>query len=462
MLVMRTLRLRSVFATILTAAAGTAACGGTAGSPSSDGGPPGTGPTTPGYTSACPVGSLVQVIVAEPPLDYIAFRTEEGGRPPGVDAGADAGSPNFTDGESKGTACKTATDAAACQAKLAALRANGTNCSPDGSSITGYSCATYLVYTRGDTVGFAATAAEQTALIGHVDSAGEAIALAGLGGYTVVCGGTPPASEYKETADGFEVIVQKFENCGKTRDKITLQITRDGKVRETAKESLEASGVPCAIGGRRPDGIELPGSRCADPVGAFLSDVCGLELAAVSAFVELERELRASGAPEDLLQRLRIAARDEVRHARTTRDLARSFGANPERPKLAARRREPRPLFEVALENAREGQVRETYAALAAHWQAENAADPRLRSAMVQIAKEETSHAELSWDLAAWLESHLSVDERTALEQARIEARHTLAGELAVEPGDTLSRIAGLPTARTALDLLARLDAALA
>jgi len=59
-------------------------------------------------------------------------------------------------------------------------------------------------------------------------------------------------------------------------------------------------------------------------------------------------------------------------------------------------------LVDVALENAVEGCVRETYGALIATRQAEAASDPVVRRAMRKIAADETAHAALSWDVASF------------------------------------------------------------
>jgi hypothetical protein len=64
-------------------------------------------------------------------------------------------------------------------------------------------------------------------------------------------------------------------------------------------------------------------------------------------------------------------------------------------------------LRELAVENAREGCVRETYGALIALHQAEHAVSAELREAFAAIADDEIAHAALSWDLARWFERRL-------------------------------------------------------
>src|SRR5262249_806141 len=147
------------------------------------------------------------------------------------------------------------------------------------------------------------------------------------------------------------------------------------------------------------------------------------------AFRRLARELRAHGAPRALVRRAEKAARDEIRHARATAALARRHGGRPAKPRVAPRK--IRSLARIARENAIEGCARETFGALVATGQAEAARDPRIRKAMRTIARDETSHAALAWDVARWIEPRLRPATRARLAQARRDALSTLEAELA-------------------------------
>jgi hypothetical protein len=114
--------------------------------------------------------------------------------------------------------------------------------------------------------------------------------------------------------------------------------------------------------------------------------------------------------------RLRRAARDEIRHARTMRAEARRHGAAP--AGIEVRRPAPRTLFELAVENAREGCVAETFAALVAHVQAARCSSPRAGRQFAQIAEDETRHAELAWDLHLAMRGELGDDDRSRLDGA--------------------------------------------
>jgi hypothetical protein len=185
-----------------------------------------------------------------------------------------------------------------------------------------------------------------------------------------------------------------------------------------------------------------------DTLGRFFAGIAHLEAASVPAFEILEAELRALGAPSELVARARRSRDDEVRHAATMTALARRFGATP-----ADVRVEPRPLrtlYEVALDNAVEGCVRESYGALVATHQAMAASDDEVRAAMIEIAEDETNHAALSWQIAAWAAPRLSPIERAAVERARGEAITALRIESRVGPAEEVATVAGMPRAAAA------------
>lgn len=139
-----------------------------------------------------------------------------------------------------------------------------------------------------------------------------------------------------------------------------------------------------------------------------------------------------------------------------TAKMARRFGA--EAPAVEMMPTAKRSAFAIALENATEGCVRETYAALVAHRQALAAEDDAIRCMMQVIAIDETRHAGLAWDVAAWLEPQLTADEREIVDEARRRTIASLRAELAVEPVVDLRTRAGMPRAAEAIALLDSLD----
>ena len=119
-----------------------------------------------------------------------------------------------------------------------------------------------------------------------------------------------------------------------------------------------------------------------------------------------------------------------------------------------------RSLVEVAADNAAEGCVRETFGALVATLQARRAADPIVRNAMRSIAIDETRHAALSWELAAWAHARMS-----PLERRRVAAHAREAAErfvAAVDHPEAVHRVAGMPRPDEAHALFVALQNALA
>lgn len=209
-------------------------------------------------------------------------------------------------------------------------------------------------------------------------------------------------------------------------------------------------------GGRRPEGL-AERSQCHDEsaVAAYFANMAHLEAASVDAFDILAAELAAHGAPRSLRRAAARAAADEVRHARVMASFARRAGARIQRPRVR-RPPSPRRLLDVALENAREGCVRETYGALVALWQTHHATEPKVRSAFDMIARDEARHAALSWRVASWAHSRLSDTERERVEAALTATVADLFAELRVGPPPELTTL-GLPSAPMAVALFSDL-----
>jgi hypothetical protein len=208
--------------------------------------------------------------------------------------------------------------------------------------------------------------------------------------------------------------------------------------------------------GRLPAGFRPSPARAEDELGRFFGEAAELEAASVHAFRILANELRALEAPDHLVHAARLAAADEIRHARATTRLARRFGADPIEVRISAR--PLRPLGEVALENAVEGCVGETWGAMLADWQARSAADPGIRSTMAAIAPDENRHAELAWAVDAWVATQLRPDAYARVVAARRLAARTLRHELLLDPPDILVDRAGLPSAAEAKSLYQRIE----
>lgn len=194
----------------------------------------------------------------------------------------------------------------------------------------------------------------------------------------------------------------------------------------------------------RPEGVGP------DALAAWLARAAHAEASSVKAFVSLALELERLGAPTALVDRARSAARDEVKHARMLGRLAGSRGGLPRRPTFTTT--PERSLVALAVENAVEGCVHETWAAMVAHHQAVHASDPEIRSAFATIAEDEARHGELAFAIDAWLAGRLTPAERSTVAAARASAIAGLIDGL-VEPLASVARAAGLPGADRSLSL---------
>lgn len=204
-----------------------------------------------------------------------------------------------------------------------------------------------------------------------------------------------------------------------------------------------------------PDATE----ESSDALGRWLARMAHAEAASVIAFRAIADELAMHGAPHALSERAREAAEDEVRHAAVMDALARARGAEPTAPRFSSI--EVRDLEALALENAVEGCVRETWAALEAACQARRATNPALRHAMAGIAEDEARHAQLSWDLDAWARTRLSPEALARVDAARRRAVEVLEHTVSTPRPEPLHALAGLPTPRASQRLLAELRRAL-
>lgn len=202
----------------------------------------------------------------------------------------------------------------------------------------------------------------------------------------------------------------------------------------------EGTGYEYFCEGRRPLG-HVAAESDGRSLGAYLGRCAHLEAASVAAFEELAAALEAAGAPLCLVSRCRSAAADERRHAALVGALARDRGV--EVP-TAERRPTTPTLAEIAIDNAREGCVLETWAALRAAWIAEHGEDPELRRVYAELAADEAEHAQLSWDLHQWLKGQISQEMSDAAESLLQASLETLPA-LALAQSEVSPRALGIP-----------------
>jgi hypothetical protein len=465
---MTSARLRAVFASAVAAALASsvvlAACGGSttldspdgstsdAGQVTSDGsvvttdGAVTDGAVTDGATAMfegafCGREAIVKGLEkAKPakPYDYLELRATEriftdGGYEP-VSSKAMA---------SVGTKCKTATDVDACNAAIdAAVSTKDLLRRPDDF----VAIAWYFVVQSGDKVEVLDTKAAVLAFLGTIDTPEEARLVVALDGYEVLCG---PNDVTPNGQGGFTVIAKKSTECLNQFNGYVLDVAPDATITEKQKVDLTDKDAGCAVAGRRPEGFRPGASAIAgeNEVLAYLGTMHALEAASVPAFLRLADELSAHGAPEALVRRAEEAARDEVRHAAGFAWLRGLYGANASPQPLIEIPNRVRSLEELAIENAVEGCVRETFGALVAGYQAEVASDGPVRRLFATVAEDETRHAELAWDLADWLDSRLGASARERVREARLRALDELVAQLAVAvPSEDLVHRCGMPS----------------
>jgi hypothetical protein len=294
-------------------------------------------------------------------------------------------------------------------------------------------------------------------LVEDLDTANEALLAAKTAGFEIACDN---ASRWavREMQGGFEVVATKQMGppggCGGLFElrRFLLFVDTQGTVTILDEELLERhQDDSCAIG-RRPPGLLSRASATNESLAEFFANVAHLEAASVEAFEMLARELTTHGAPGALVLAARRSRAEEVRHAELMGALSRRFGAVPR--EVAIEKRSPRPLFEVALDNAVEGCVRETFGALVATHQAMAARDEEVRRAMIEIAEDETRHAALSWQIAGWAEPRLSPAERATVDGARRDAVSALRIESRIGPADDVASMAGMPSATGASEMV--------
>jgi hypothetical protein len=415
------------------------------------------------FACEAPLPPVLDGVTPAQPTDYLELREQSWAR---EDSSGDAGGlpATGTAVASRGTACATAADKSACTTKLAALSLGGdqTGWLTDGDilgpGVAGSYKKQFLVFTRGDTVGALYNTGEVATFLGPIDTLEDARLLLATKNQALSCTSDPAKSGWRKNEDGsWELMIAGY-GCGTSiRYRIRYSVATNGTITEVSRDkALEGT----AVCGRRPEGLAVrpvAGGACTSLV-AHLVQNAYLEAASVVAFRRLELELRRFGAPERLVARTRRARVEEIDHARETARLARTHGGVV--PALDVKPMERRTLLAIALENAVEGCVRETYGALVAAFQAERCA-PELRPLHRRIAREEASHAELAHDVARWLDRKLTPSERAEVAAARARALADLLEEVRHEPAADVVRVAGLPTAAEARILAEGLDRAI-
>jgi hypothetical protein len=129
-----------------------------------------------------------------------------------------------------------------------------------------------------------------------------------------------------------------------------------------------------------------------------------MEHASIAAFARFSLQLLSLGAPPALVEACTRALADETAHTRLCFQLASAYAGHPVGP---GRLDVDRSLSATSLEEIvdlvlAEGCFGETSAALDALESADATADPVIRAAYEQIARDEQRHAELAFQFVRW------------------------------------------------------------
>lgn len=182
---------------------------------------------------------------------------------------------------------------------------------------------------------------------------------------------------------------------------------------DTARSVLVCQEI-CPVDGRRPPGLAPPSPRNNSTLGDHIATMAYHEAAAVYAFMQLAREMRAHGAPASLVRALERAAEDERRHAILCRAFAAAKGADAELPDVTPT--EVRSLFAIAEENAREGCGRELLGSVVGLHVSEHASSVEARDLFASITRDELRHAAVSLRMQRWIRARLTPPEREAVD----------------------------------------------
>lgn len=443
---------------VVLASSAVASCGGLAGAADEAAptfGDPDAATEDSNLTCDPPLAAYTANLRPAVPVDHVELRTQHFERDDGAATG-DAGAKTTALDSELGTACANASDQDVCLAALEEARSGHGKGWPARWGGGGWPDPTprqFLVFTRGDEVGVVDSPQALVSFLGQIDTLEEARLVLSTASIPLSCKTTPFKTGWKRTDDGAWEMVTDGSDCGNTT-RLRMEVSPDGVVTQLAREEITTGSV-C---GRRPEGLVAAASGGAEvSLAAWLAEAAHLEAASVIAFRRLERELRGLGAPRELLVGARRSRADEIRHAREMAALARRFGGEP--APVEVMREAQRTPFAIALENAVEGCVRETYGALVASYQARKATDPELRSVLERIARDEARHAALAHEVASWLEPRLDAGERAAIAKARDAALSELRAAVLRAPAADVARLAGMPEPRDARVLLDLLEA---
>jgi hypothetical protein len=160
--------------------------------------------------------------------------------------------------------------------------------------------------------------------------------------------------------------------------------------------------------GNRPSIAGLDPATCAALEALWLHDA-QKEHASVPAFARISWLLAAVGAPAELVEGAHRAAAEEIDHARRCFALAAGYGGRSHSAEpmpdllLGGLDMKGDPMIHLAVESLEDGCLLEDFNADVAAACEAVCEERATKDVLARIAREERSHAELSWDLLRWL-----------------------------------------------------------
>lgn len=185
------------------------------------------------------------------------------------------------------------------------------------------------------------------------------------------------------------------------------------------------------------------------------------EAVAVIAFERLAFELKAYQAPIELLAKIQVAIEDEKRHTSNFSSvcLAQNWEIEEDITHIQVSQYPVRSLLELAIENAIEGCVGESFAALENLYQSHFAKNQTIKALHQSIVFDEIAHAELSWQIHDWINQQLPIHEKVLLQEALVQA---ISGKISINPNchlpEETKQYLGLPDHHTAKILYNQLN----
>ena len=169
--------------------------------------------------------------------------------------------------------------------------------------------------------------------------------------------------------------------------------------------------------------------RDADSMEALWLFKAQAEWLSVPAFAQLAHQLKKLHAPQGFIARTLQAKNEEIKHSVLTAGIASM--ASGKSISIAESQESSRPpltgkegLTRVAIESWLDGCLHEGLAAKEVTLQAEQASEPHIREALIQIAEDESRHHELAWDILDWALQQGGPELREALKAVRDSLPH--------------------------------------